>query len=158
MPEVLVSGLLEFEHWGPVLRVVLILTGIAGVLHYFLMCKAMEEADHWARVGAAVVAGAGMVAMVCGAMGYLATGAVFGTLSWAATTALQIAVWGQGIFVRDQLNRIHAMKKAAKQAREEAYNVYRNDLTVPWYSVSDLVTPSGFEEVKKSNQRAKERA
>jgi len=158
MPDVLVSGLLEFEYWGAVLRSVLILTGIAGVLHYFLMCKAMEEADHWARVGAAVVAGLGMVAMVCGIMGYLATGAVFGTLSWAATTTLQIVVWGQGIFVRDQLNRIHAMKQAAKRARQEAYNVYRTDLTAPWYAVRDLVTPSGFEEVQKSDQRAKERA
>jgi hypothetical protein len=154
VPEVLITGLGALVLFDAALRVVLVLTGLVAALHYFLMCKAMEHSTHLIRMGAAVVAGMGVCTASCGLMGYTAAGLLFGTLTASSSLAVQVGVWGQGVYVRDLLNRAYLMRKR----ESEGFNRMMNSTTAPAYDLSDLVTPGGLDELSESERRSKEHA
>ena len=138
-----------------VIRVAAFLAGLWTAMHYFLGANALMKAPHWVKlilfpslvmngVGicfAAVVHGSGMVFLLAAPLVVL-------------LSIKDFCVWRAGAFMSTVFDRQARMKERIRQA----YNVYRSDLTTPWENVSDLVTPSGLQELSESETRTKERA
>jgi hypothetical protein len=158
MPDLIIGNFLEVFLFDAFVRIVLVFLGLSAAVHYFLMARSMEEAPHVIRFGVALTAALGVICLVLAVSGNTWPGAVAGSLTGAVSIGVQLAVWGQGIYVRDQLNRAHEIAQAAKAASQYRYNLVRRDLSVPFEAVSDIVTPSGFGELPNAQPRDKERA
>lgn len=135
-------------------RAIAFLFGLWNAGHYFAGAVALNKAPHWVKsilfpslvagnVGlclAAVLYGSGMVAVVAMPL-------------YALVSIKDFVIWRAGAYMSEVLDRHQRIKELDRQA----FNRYRSDLTTPWESVADLVTPSGFEEMADSDKRAKER-
>lgn len=136
-------------------RVVSFSIGAWTAGHYFLGANALREASHWAKLilfPALVMSGVAM----CFASVVYGSGVVF-LVSLPMAGLLSIkdwTIWKAGAYMSDVLAKQARMKERMRQA----YNRYRSDLTAPWESVSDLVTPSGLDELSESAKRSKDHA
>lgn len=137
------------------IRIVAFGVGVWTAGHYFLGANALEKAPHWVKLilfPSLVMSGIGL----CFAAVVYGSGMVF-LLAAPLVLVLSIkdyCVWRAGAYMSTALDRQARMKERMRQA----YNLYRSDLTAPVEAVSDFLTPSGFDEIKKSEERAKERA
>jgi len=138
-----------------VIRVVAFAVGAWTAGHYFLGANALTEASHWAKLllfPALVVSG---VAMCFSSVVYGSGVVLLVSLPMAALLSIKDwTIWSAGAYMSDVLAKQARMKEQVRQA----YNRYRSDLTAPWESVADLVTPSGLQELSESEQRSKEHA
>lgn len=137
------------------IRVVAFFAGMWTAGHYFLGANALMKAPHWVKLilfPSLVMNGVG----ICFASVVYGSGMVF-LLAAPLVVLLSVkdfCVWRAGAFMSTVFDRQQRMKERMRQA----YNIYRSDLTVPWETVADLVTPSGFEELAESERRTKEHA
>jgi len=138
-----------------VVRVVAFAVGLWTAGHHFLAANALLRAPHLVKLILlpSIVANGGAI---CFASIVNGSGVVF-LLAAPLVVLLSIKdfiLWRSGAFISATLDRQEQLKSDIKQA----YNRYRADLTMPWESVSDLVTPSGLQELGESERRSKERA
>lgn len=84
----------------------------------------------WGFCLAAVFYGSGMVAIVAMPL-------------YALVSIKDFVIWRWGLHERGS-----GQARAHKRIDRQAFNRYRADLTTPWESVSDLMTPDGFEEFR----------
>ena len=138
-----------------VIRVVAFVVGCWNAGHYFVGANQLRKAPHWIKtilfpslvaghIGmclAAVLYGSGMVVVVAGGL-------------WVLVSIKDAIIWRAGAYMSDVLDKQARMKERVRQA----HNLYMYDLTSPVDAVNDFLTPSGFEEIKKAEERAKERA
>ena len=137
------------------IRAVSFVVGLWTAVHYFLGANALQKAPHWVKLvlfPSLVMNGVG----ICFASVVYGSGMVF-LLAAPLVVLLSIkdfCVWRAGAFMSTVFDR----QQRAKERMRQAFNRYRSDLTAPWESVADLVTPSGFDELSESERRAKEHA
>lgn len=139
------------DEYDLIIRVAAFVFGLWNAGHYFAGAVSMNKAPHWVKsilfpalvsgnVGlclASVLYGSGMVAVVSIPL-------------YALATIKDAVIWRAGAYMSDVLDRQERLKELERQA----FNRYRADLTMPWESVSDLMTPDGFEDFRKSSERA----
>lgn len=129
--------------------------GLWTAMHHFLASNALLRAPHWVKLlllPSIVVNGVA----ICFASIVNGSGVAI-LLSAPLVVVLSIkdfVLWRSGAFISTTLDRQEQLKTDIRQA----YNRYRTDLTTPWESVADLVTPSGLDELHESDRRAKEHA
>jgi len=129
--------------------------GLWTALHHFLASNALLRAPHWVKLlllPSIVVNGVA----ICFASIVNGSGVAI-LLSAPLVVLLSIkdfVLWRSGAFISTTLDRQEQLKTDIKQA----YNRYRTDLTTPWESVADLVTPSGLDELSESAKRFRENA
>lgn len=136
------------------LRAALFLTGMWVAGHHFMAANALKRAPHLVKLvlmPATVVSGIGM----CWGAWFMSSGVA---MLWCIPAVMcmsvtEFLVWRAGAFISTAFEQQAKMKQELRQA----YNRYRADLMTPWESVSDLVTPSGAQELAESDKRAKER-
>ena len=136
-------------------RIVAFAAGLWTALHHFLASNALLRAPHWVKLlllPSIVANGVG----ICFASIVNGSGMVF---ILAAPLAVMLSIkdfvlWRSGAFISHTLDR----QEQLKHDLQSAYNRYRTDLTTPWESVSDLVTPSGMDELSESAKRFKDHA
>jgi len=136
-------------------RVAAFVFGLWNAGHYFLGAVALKKAAPWEKLilfPTLTMLGVGL----CFAAVFKGSGMVF-LVSFPMVIALSIkdgVIWKAGAYMSEVLDRRQRMKESERQA----FNRYRADLTTPWESVADLVTPSGLDELSESERRAKEHA
>jgi hypothetical protein len=132
-----------------------LVVGLWTFVHYMLGAVALTDASNWAKLllfPALTMSGVALcLAAVLGD-----PGAVYVAGSWLAAilSVKDAAIWRAGAYMSEVLARQFRMRERLRQAR----NLYMYDLTSPVDAVNDFLTPSGFDEIKKPEERAKERA
>lgn len=138
-----------------VIRVVAFVVGCWNAGHYFVGANQLRKAAHWEKVILFPALVAGHIGMCFSAVFY-GSGVVVlvGAALWVLLSIKDKVIWSAGAYMSEVLDKRERMKEQMRQS----YNLYRYDLTSPVDAVNDFLTPSGFEEVKKAEERAKERA
>jgi len=137
------------------IRVVSFAVGLWTAGHHFLASNALLRAPHWVKLFLLPAIVSNGVA-ICFASVMNGAGMVF---LFAAPLVVMLSikdfvVWRSGAFISATLDKQEQMKLDIRRA----YNRYRKDLTTPWESVADLVTPSGLQELNESERKSKEHA
>ncbi len=137
------------------IRGAVLAVGLWTFFHYMLGAVALTDASNWAKLvlfPALVVSG---VSLCFSAVFYTRELMLQAVLVFAVLVSIKDAViWRAGAYMSEVLARQARMRERLRQAR----NLYMYDLTSPVDAVNDFLTPSGFDEIKKSEERAKERA
>lgn len=124
------------------LRAVLVIGGLWIAGHYHCMANYITKGPHFIKglmLPAVTASGVGMA--VCGAMGNLYIGALFGTVAAVTMSIVSFAVWRSGMYVSKQLARAYEVRR-----RQNAF--FRQ-----WVSqgaeLGDILTDEGQQELKR---------
>lgn len=130
----------ELMIWA--LRVVLVIGGLWIAGHHHCVANYITKAPHFIKalmLPAVTASGVGMA--VCGLMGNLYVGALFGTLAAVTMSIVSFSVWRSGVYISNQLARAYEVRR-----RQNAY--FRQ-----WVSqgeeLGDILTDEGQQEMKR---------
>ena len=88
------------------IRVWLLVTGLLVAGHYHCMANYIKRAPHFVRALALpAITGAGVGMAVCALMGSTMQGAMFGAAAAGLMAVINLAAWGAGAYVSEQLER-----------------------------------------------------
>lgn len=131
----------ELMVWA--LRVVLVVGGLWIAGHHHCVANYITKAPHIVKalmLPAVTASGVGMA--ICGVMGNLYIGAVFGTVAAVSMSIVSFAVWRSGMYVSKQLARAYEVRR-----RQNAF--FRQ-----WVSqgaeLGDILTDEGQQEIKRN--------
>lgn len=94
------------------LRLWLIVSGVVVAGHYHAMANSITKAPSWLRALALpVITSSGVGMAFCGLIGDISYAALFAILAAGVMPMVQLAAWGAGAYVSDQLARAERMKQ-----------------------------------------------
>lgn len=130
----------ELMIWA--LRVVLVIGGLWIAGHHHCVANYITKAPHFIKgLMLPLVTASGVGMAVCGAMGNLYIGAVFGTVAAVTMSIVSSAVWRSGMYLSKQLARAYEVRR-----RQNAF--FRQ-----WVSqgaeLGDILTDEGQQEMKR---------
>jgi hypothetical protein len=100
------SGSIALSLTEYALRVWLLVTGLLVAGHYHCMANYIKKAPHFVRALALpAITGAGVGMAVCALWGSTLQGAMFGAAAAGLMAIINLAAWGAGAYVSEQLER-----------------------------------------------------
>lgn len=129
----------ELMIWA--LRVVLVIGGLWIAGHHHCVANYITKAPHFIKalmLPAVTASGVGMA--VCGAMGNLYVGALFGTLAAVTMSIVSYVVWRSGMYVSKQLARAYDVRRMQ--------NAYFRQWVSQGAELGDILTDEGHQEIK----------
>lgn len=124
------------------LRAVLVIGGLWIAGHHHCVANYITKAPHFIKalmLPAVTASGVGMA--ICGVMGNLYIGAVFGTVAAVTMSIVSFAVWRSGVYVSKQLARAYEVRRR------------QNAFFLQWVSqgaeLGDILTDEGQQELKR---------
>lgn len=133
-------------------RLLLLASGFGVAVHYHLMANFMQRAPAWVKAVALPLATAGGVGMiVCAASASILGGVLSSGVAMCAVVSINLGAWANGAHVSALFER-QAQERDLSKVRG-LMNEFRRDVE----DVADLLTPSGWNELEASNERAASR-
>lgn len=125
-----------------IFRAVLVVGGLWIAGHYHCMANYVTKAPHFIKgLMLPLVTASGVGMAICGAVGNVYIGAVFGTSAAVSMSIVSFAVWRSGVYVSKQLARAYEVRR-----RQNAF--FRQ-----WVSqgaeLGDILTDEGQQELKR---------
>ena len=123
-------------------RAVLVIGGLWIAGHHHCVANYITKAPHFIKalmLPAVTASGVGMA--VCGAVGNVYVGAVFGTSAAVAMSIVSFSVWRSGLYVSRQLARAYDVRRRHK--------AIINDIVARGTDMADILTMEGEEEARR---------
>lgn len=138
----------------PALRVVLFLTGAWVAGHYLCAGNALRKAPHYVKailMPITVMSGVGMswAAWFHGS----GVAVLFSVPAVICMSCAEALVWRAGAYISDAFDLQARVQEAAERGVQLSLSMARHSVE---YVTEGIVTPSGAQEIKASEQRAKE--
>lgn len=124
------------------LRAVLVIGGLWIAGHHHCVANYITKAPHFIKalmLPAVTASGVGMA--VCGAMGNVYIGAVFGTVAAVTMSIVSFAVWRSGVYVSKQLARAYEVRRRQ--------NAFFRQWVLQGTELGDILTDEGQQELKR---------
>lgn len=123
-------------------RALLLVGGLWIAGHHHCMANYITKAPHFVKgLLLPAITGSGVGMAICGLMGNVWVGAVFGTASAVLMSVVSFAVWRSGLYVSRQLARAYDVRRRHK--------AIINDIVARGTDMADILTESGEEEARR---------